>query len=148
MVRICIISTHSFHQTALLLLLGVSLCSHLSYVPPHLTQISLHHPQLCSVLCNHMQKYPFVLVWFVFFSRKSQCLSCPMVTFILQPSEPGLLARAARTAGAGNPLQIQGVVAVKEKREKESLCPPGRLGSCCIFPLLRADRLLLRDGNC
>lgn len=104
MVRVCIISMHSFHQTALLLLLGVPLCSHLpkclpSYVPLHLTQISLHHTQLCSVLCNHMQKYPFVLVWFVFLSRKSQCLSCPMVTFILQPSEPGLLARAARAAG-------------------------------------------------
>lgn len=157
MVIMCMICMHCFHQTALPMLLGVLVRSHLpkclpSYVPLHLTQIFLHLIQLCLVLCNHTQKYLFVLVWFVFSSSVCQCLPCPVATFILHPSEPGLLAWAARTAGESmkcweapaNP----GVVAMREKGEEDSLCPLGRLGSCCIFLLLRADRLFLWDGNC
>lgn len=91
MVRICIISTHSFHQTALLLLLGVSLCSHLSYVPPHLTKYLCTTAALLSPLQSHADiPFCFGLVC-VLFKEK------PM--FILPHGDIYLATFRARLAG-------------------------------------------------
>lgn len=134
MVRICIISTHSFHQTALLLLLGVSLCSHLSYVPPHLTQISLHHSssaQSFAITCRYT-----LLFWSGLCSVQGKAnvylapwwhLSCNLQSQACWPEQPELQALGTLCKSRGSLLRKK-----KEKRKASVL--QADLGAAAYFP--------------